>query len=226
VKTLREYVDLVSESDSDRDTNDFDPDLFEIGNSPEPHQPNSRRKNSLFHAEVDGQWVDVFFDRSEVNDTLHITFTVNQNYEPPEHGSNSASKSTFRILSTVRDVIKQKLPIYMKKGRRPPSVSITSKGDSRTSLYRRYFVPVIQSILGPDWQMAEYPAGGSTVFNWKPIKKLDTNTDTKMETVGGGNFLESTALTGQYGHSGRLQAVKPQDADMMDRIKFLAGISK
>jgi hypothetical protein len=46
------------------------------------------------------------------------------------------------------------------------------------------------------------------------------------ETVGGGNFLESTALTGQYGHSGRLQAVKPQDADMMDRIKFLAGLTK
>jgi hypothetical protein len=162
---------------SDRDNNDFDSDLFEIGNNPEPHQPNSRRKNSLFHAEVDGQWVDVFFDRSELNDTLHITFTVNQNHEPPDRGSNSASKSTFRILSTVRDVIKQKLPIYMKKGRRPPSVSITSKGDSRTSLYRRYFVPVIQDILGPDWQMAEYPAGGMTVFNWKPIKKLDENVE-------------------------------------------------
>lgn len=46
------------------------------------------------------------------------------------------------------------------------------------------------------------------------------------ESVGGGNFLESTALTGQYGHSGKMQAVKPQDADMMDRIKFLAGIVK
>jgi len=156
---------------------DFDPDLFEIGNSPEPHQPNSRRKNSLFHAEVDGQWVDVFFDRSELNDTLHITFTVNQNHEPPDRGSNSASKSTFRILSTVRDVIKQKLPIYMKKGRRPPSVSITSKGDSRTSLYRRYFVPVIQDILGPDWQMTDYQTGGMTVFNWKPINKLDEISD-------------------------------------------------
>jgi len=155
---------------------DFDPDLFEIGNSPEPHQPNSRRKNSLFHAEVDGQWVDVFFDRSELNDTLHITFTVNQNHEPPDRGSNSASKSTFRILSTVRDVIKQNLPIYMKKGR-PPSVSITSKGDSRTSLYRRYFVPVIQDILGPDWQMTDYQTGGMTVFNWKPINKLDEISD-------------------------------------------------
>ena len=37
---------------------------------------------------------------------------------------------------------------------------------------------------------------------------------------------ESTALQGQYGHSGKLQAVQPQDQDMMDRIKFLAGITK
>jgi hypothetical protein len=37
---------------------------------------------------------------------------------------------------------------------------------------------------------------------------------------------ETTALAGQYGHSGKMQAVEPQDADMMDRIKFLAGIGK
>jgi len=37
---------------------------------------------------------------------------------------------------------------------------------------------------------------------------------------------EGTALQGQYGHSGKLQAVEPQDADMMDRIKFLAGLTK
>ena len=57
------------------------------------------------------------------------------------------------------------------------------------------------------------------------LHREDDNMDIEMETVGG-NFLESTALTGQYGHSGKLQAVKPQDADMMDRIKFLAGIVK
>jgi hypothetical protein len=47
------------------------------------------------------------------------------------------------------------------------------------------------------------------------------------ETVGGGNWLEeTTALTGQYGHSGKLQPVKGTNADMMDRIRFLAGITK
>ena len=40
------------------------------------------------------------------------------------------------------------------------------------------------------------------------------------------DITETTALAGQYGHSGKLQAVKPQDADMMDRIKFLAGVTK
>jgi hypothetical protein len=55
----------------------------------------------------------------------------------------------------------------------------------------------------------------------------DDNMDIEMETVGGGNWLEeTTALTGQYGHSGRLQAVKGTNADMMDRIRFLAGITK
>ena len=70
---------------------------------------------------------------------------------------------------------------------------------------------------------------------------VDDNMDIELETVGGGNWLEETdaagalsyedmnegtALTGQYGHSGKLQAVKGLDQDMMDRIKFLAGITK
>jgi hypothetical protein len=50
------------------------------------------------------------------------------------------------------------------------------------------------------------------------------------ESSGGGNFLESsgdrTALTGQYGHSGKMSAVEDTDADMMERIKFLAGLTK
>jgi hypothetical protein len=37
---------------------------------------------------------------------------------------------------------------------------------------------------------------------------------------------ETTALTGQYGHSGKLKTVDAIDADMMDRIKFLAGITR
>jgi hypothetical protein len=35
---------------------------------------------------------------------------------------------------------------------------------------------------------------------------------------------EETALTGEYGHTGKLETVQGIDADMMARIKFLAGI--
>ena len=72
---------------------------------------------------------------------------------------------------------------------------------------------------------------------------VDDNMEIDMdETVGGGNWLEETdaagalsnedelkegtALQGQYGHSGKMSAVKAQDTDMMDRIKFLAGVLK
>ena len=143
--------------------------LNELGNAPADYKPNRKRKRSLFHATVDNQWVDVFFDRSEFNDTLHITFTVNGNYDTPSQPT-SASKSTVRILSTVLNVIKEKLPEYMARAR-PPAVSFTAKGENRARVYRKYFVPAIQRILGAKWQHEEYPSMGMTVFHWRPVKK-------------------------------------------------------
>jgi len=143
--------------------------LTELGNAPADYKPNRKRKRSLFHSTVDGHWVDVFFDRSEFNNTLHITFTVNGDYDTPSQPT-SASKSTVRILSTVLNVIKQQLPEYVAKTR-PPGISFTAKGDNRANLYRKYFVPVVQDILGPKWQHEEYPSMGMTVFHWKPVKK-------------------------------------------------------
>jgi hypothetical protein len=145
--------------------------LSELGNAPADYKPNRRRKRSLFHATVDDHWVDVFFDRSEFNDTLHITFTVNGDYDAPKQPT-SASKSTIKILSTVLNIIKKQLPEYIAKAR-PPAVSFTSKQDNRTSLYRKYFVPAIQNILGPKWAHEEYPSMGMTVFHWRPAKSLD-----------------------------------------------------
>lgn len=147
--------------------------LKEIGDRPAAHEPNRRRKRSLFHATVDGHWVDVFFDRSDINGTLHITFTVNDNYEAPDQPT-SASGSTIKILSTVLAIIRQRLPEYIKKAR-PPAVSFTAKEDNRARLYRKYFVPVIQNILGPKWTLNEYPNMGMTVFNWRPSKKLEVD---------------------------------------------------
>jgi len=152
--------------------------LNELGNAPADYKPNRKRKRSLFHATVDNQWVDVFFDRSEFNDTLHITFAVNGDYDTPSQPT-SASKSTVRILSTVLNIIKQQLPEYIAKAR-PPGISFTAKGDNRASLYRRYFVPVVQNILGPKWAHEEYPSMGMTVFHWRPIQK---NTDKELSEI-------------------------------------------
>jgi len=143
--------------------------LNELGNAPAEYKPNRKRSRSLFHATVDNHWVDVFFDRSEFNGTLHITFAVNGDYDTPNQPT-SASKSTVRILSTVLNIIKQQLPEYIAKAR-PPGISFTATGANRTSLYRKYFVPVIQNILGAKWQHEEYPSMGMTVFHWKPVKK-------------------------------------------------------
>jgi hypothetical protein len=143
--------------------------LNELGNNPAEYKPNRKRKRSLFHSTVDNHWVDVFFDRSEFNGTLHITFTVNGNYDTPTLPT-SASKSTVKILSTVLNIVKRQLPEYMQKAR-PPSVSFTAKEDNRAGLYRKYFVPVIQNILGANWQLEEYNNMGMTVFNWRPVKK-------------------------------------------------------
>jgi GNAT superfamily N-acetyltransferase len=68
------------------------------------------------------------------------------------------------------NIVKKQLPEYMAKAR-PPAISFTSKQDNRTSLYRKYFVPVIQNVLGPKWQHEEYPSMGMTVFHWRPVKK-------------------------------------------------------
>lgn len=145
--------------------------VSEIGDSPAEYQANRRRSRSLFHSTVDNHWVDVYFDRSEFNDALHITFTVDGNYDAPDR-PGSASQHTIRILSTVLNIIRKQLPNYLQKTR-PPAVSFTAKEKKRAGLYRKYFVPVVQDILGPKWKHAEYDSMGQTVFNWRPVSKND-----------------------------------------------------
>ena len=139
--------------------------VTEIGDAPSEYEANRRRRRSLFHSEVDGQWVDVFFDRSPVTDSLQITFTVNQNYQASGQPTR-ASASVIRILSTVLRIIREQLPRYMRSAR-PPRVTFTAKGASRIDLYKRYFVPVIQEILGDQWQLEIVP-GDMTLFRWEP----------------------------------------------------------
>jgi hypothetical protein len=70
--------------------------------------------------------------------------------------------------------------------------------------------------------------GSSDVSGW--IKQVEQSLAGMAEevavTTGNPPLEETTALQGQYGHSGRLQAVTHSDPDIMDRIKFLAGVSK
>jgi hypothetical protein len=70
-----------------------------------------------------------------------------------------------------------------------------------------------------EWR--HYPAGSNTgkVYgdNSQNFRDLDKHL---------ASLKEGTALTGQYGHSGKLKPVEAIDQDMMERIKFLAGITK
>ena len=68
--------------------------LQEVGDQPSPYTANRRRKNSLFHSEVDGTWVDVQFATSDLNGTAHIVFAVNDYWDEPrseEHTSELQS---------------------------------------------------------------------------------------------------------------------------------------
>jgi hypothetical protein len=56
---------------------------------------------------------------------------------------------------------------------------------------------------------------------WPAVQAKEAEWNNMVNTS---KMNETTALTGQYGHSGKLQAVKGTNADMMDRIRFLAGI--
>jgi hypothetical protein len=77
-----------------------------------------------------------------------------------------------------------------------------------------------ESVGGGNWleEKHKHDANDELVSDDDPFNFKGTMRDQEMN--------EGTALTGQYGHSGKLKAVTPQDADMMDRIKFLAGITK
>jgi hypothetical protein len=88
---------------------------------------------------------------------------------------------------------------------------------------------IIQDDIARDYGIDEgsnYPHPNTTQDHERVQPKYFGEDETE-ESAGGGNWLEeTTALTGQYGHSGKLQAVQGTNADMMDRIRFLAGITK
>ena len=70
-------------------------------------------------------------------------------------------------------------------------------------------------------QAAATRPGNQSVIPSRNELTKENNDDNLAEESG-----DRTPLAGQYGHSGKLQTVDGIDQDMMDRIKFLAGITK
>jgi len=70
-------------------------------------------------------------------------------------------------------------------------------------------------------QAAATQPGHQSVMPSRNELTKENNDDNLVEESG-----DRTPLAGQYGHSGKLQTVDGIDKDMMDRIKFLAGITK
>lgn len=138
--------------------------LAELGNAPAPHQPHRKRTKSAFWADVDGKELGVFFDRSQLTGTLQITFTVDGSYD----ATGIEGQRAFKIFSTVLDIIKQRLPAYIKQYS-PPKVSFTSKLEdtARANIYER-FARVIDSMISSKYEREpNFDTLGQTLFLWK-----------------------------------------------------------
>ena len=136
--------------------------LSEIGNAPSPHQPVRQRKRSAFWANVEDRELVVFFDRSSLNGALQITFTVDGSYDL----TGAQGKLAFRIFSTVLDIIRQRLPEYL-KSRYTGTITFTAKlGEGRTAVYEK-FADMLTQIVGAKYErQPNIDTMGQTLFSW------------------------------------------------------------
>ena len=147
--------------------------LSEVGNAPSPHQPVRQRKRSAFWANVEDRELVVFFDRSSLNGALQIAFTVDGSYDL----TGAQGKLAFRIFSTVLDIIRQRLPEYL-KSRYTGTITFTAKlGEGRTAVYEK-FADILTQIVGAKYErQPNIDTMGQTLFSWdrKP-KVIDEET--------------------------------------------------
>jgi hypothetical protein len=188
--------------------------INEVGDRPADYQADRRRRRSAFHADVDGNDVTVFFDRSSIDGTLQITFTVNGNYEISADYAQQKKLPVFRILSTVLRIIRERLPEYMRQYG-PTKVAFTAKGErARSSVYDRYFVPLVTAILGPKFQHTKYQMHtddpNSAVFSWR--KSFD-----KQSTPVDENFADGKK-PGRKGLSKRVGIPKKATLGQLEKI--------
>lgn len=137
-------------------------ELTEVGNAPSPHQPVRQRKRSAFWANVEDREIVVFFDRSPLSGALQITFTVDGSYDL----TGSQGKLAFRIFSTVLDIIRQRLPEYL-KSRYTGRITFTAKlGEGRTAVYEK-FANMLTQIVGAKYErQPNIDTMGQTLFGW------------------------------------------------------------
>ena len=136
--------------------------LSEVGNAPSPHQPVRQRKRSAFWANVEDRELVVFFDRSSLNGALQITFTVDGSYDL----TGAQGKLAFRIFSTVLDIIRQRLPEYL-KSRYTGTITFTAKlGEGRTAVYEK-FANMLTQMVGDKYErQPNIDTMGQTLFSW------------------------------------------------------------
>ena len=147
---------------------------MEVGNSPASYEPDEKRKLSLFHATVDGHWIDVLFEPKLLSTTVQIFFMVNRQVEIPldlKNKEGSPSKSVIKILSTVRNIIARQLPEYIKKNN-VQRIVFSGEGASRIELYRNKMVPFMNELLGPKWKHREQAEVSNILLDPDRVSKI------------------------------------------------------
>ena len=147
------------------------------------------------------------------------------------YGEKLGTKISDHFLNNILPKLQDKIKNKLVKKNQPTEEGIIGKslGAAAGELVA----------LGPENPLSfiTAPAGayigdkiGDKVSDMFSRSSDDSDTQDEVETVAEGKMKEEsgdrTPLAGQYGHSGKLQTVDGIDQDMMDRIKFLAGITK
>jgi hypothetical protein len=108
------------------------------------------------------------------------------------------------------------IPAYLRKQQGQTPLTMKDIQDKEGKAKAEY-----QKRLGVDEE--EVRSGALSPFSEEELEEIGH--PGAASTTGNPPLEETTALQGQYGHSGKMQAVTSTNPDIMDRIRMLAGIS-
>ena len=94
--------------------------------------------------------------------------------------------------------------------------------------FPKHFTETVDPTNPRDYEIPAYlrKQQGQAPLTPQDVKAKDEKAKRDYQQRLGNELEEGTALQGQYGHSGKMTAVEGQGQDMMDRIRFLAGLAK